>query len=224
MTPFEQQGQRGNMEIMIRSETASDYRKVEEITREAFWNLYTPGCNEHYLVHIMRHHPDFIPNLDFVALVNEAIVGNIMYMKSSVVNEKGDALDTITFGPVSVLPGYQKRGIGAALIQYSLKKAIAENHNAVIIYGHPYNYCKHGFKCSRDFNVSTIAGKYPSSLLVLELKNDVLKDHSWKYIDSVAYALKDEEVEAFDATFEPKEKGYRYTQEEFSISLRSFLE
>ncbi len=208
---------------MIRSEMASDYRKVEEITREAFWNLYAPGCNEHYLVHVMRHHPDFIPNLDFVALVNEEIVGNIMYMKSSLVKENGDTLDTITFGPVSVLPVYQKRGIGAALIQCSLKKAIAENHNAVIIYGHPHNYCKHGFKSSRDFNVSTIEGKYPSGLLVLELKKDVLKDHSWKFIESEAYSLKDEEVEAFDATFEPREKGYRYTQEEFSIACRSFL-
>lgn len=203
---------------------ASDYRKVEEITREAFWNLYAPGCNEHYLVHVMRRHPDFIPSLDFVALVDEELVGNIMYMKSSVVSENEQTLDTITFGPVSILPKYQKKGIGAALIQYSLKKAIAESHNAVIIYGHPHNYCKHGFKSSRDFNVGTIAGKYPSSLLVLELKKDALKGHSWKFIESDAYSLQNEEVEAFDATFNPKEKGYQHTQEEFSIACRSFLE
>ena len=211
------------MDIMIRSEVASDYRKVEEITREAFWNLYAPGCNEHYLAHVMRRHSDFIPTLDFVALLDGELVGSIMYMKSSLEAENGETLDTITFGPVSVLPKFQKQGIGATLIRYSLKKATADNYNAVIIYGHPHNYCKHGFKSSRDFNIATKAGKYPSSLLVLELKKEVLKGHSWKYIDSDVYKLKDEEVEAFDATFEHKEKGYSYTQEEFSISCRSFL-
>lgn len=212
------------MEIMIRKEVGSDFRKVEEITREAFWNLYMPGCNEHYLAHVMRNHPDFINSLDFVAMLDGEIVGNIMYMKSSVIDENNESLDTITFGPVSVLPKFQKRGIGAALIKYSLNKAITDGYNAVIIFGHPRNYCKHGFKSSRDFNVSTKAGKYPSSLLVLELKKDVFGGHSWKFIESDAYDLKEEEVEAFDATFKPKEKAYRYTQEEFSISCRSFLE
>ena len=66
------------MDIIMRNETENDYRVVEEITREAFWNLYVPGCNEHYIVHVMRDHPDFLKELDFVAEYNGKIVGNII--------------------------------------------------------------------------------------------------------------------------------------------------
>jgi hypothetical protein len=86
-----------NMNLLIRNESDKDYRRVEEITREAFWDLYVPGCDEHYLVHILRNHPDFIPELDFVAIVDDQIVGNIMYAKSQLINEEGTKLDSITF-------------------------------------------------------------------------------------------------------------------------------
>jgi len=111
------------MNIIVRNETAADYRKVEDITRKAFWNLYVPGCNEHYLVHIMRNHKDFIKELALVATINKIVVGNIMYMKSYVKNEKDEIIDTITFGPVSVQPSYQKQGIGSTLLQKSIEKA-----------------------------------------------------------------------------------------------------
>ena len=107
------------MDIFIRNEMEKDYRQVEELTREAFWNLYIPGCNEHYLVHIMRDHPDFISKLDFVAIYKEKIIGNIMYSKSYVMdkNDSNHKIDTITFGPVCVLPEYQRKGVGSSLIE-----------------------------------------------------------------------------------------------------------
>ena len=108
------------MKIEIRNEIEADYRRVEEITREAFWNLYVPGCCEHYLAHVMRTHKDFIANLDYVALVDGKLVGNIMFARSSVVNEKNEAMEILTFGPVSVLPEYQKMGIGSSLIQHTI--------------------------------------------------------------------------------------------------------
>ena len=212
------------MNIVVRNEVEADYRKVEDITRKAFWNLYVPGCNEHYLVHIMRNHKDFIKELALVVTINEKVVGNIMYMKSYVKNEKGEVLDTLTFGPVSVHPSYQKQGIGSTLIKKSIEKAKEKNCKAIIIYGSPHNYCKHGFKSSRDFNISNKEGKYPHSLLVLELEKDVFKDHSWKYYDSDAYIMDEGKVEEFDKLFTNKEKGYRYTQEEFSIACRAYLE
>ncbi|MDY6957979.1 MAG: N-acetyltransferase, partial [Halobacteriota archaeon] len=100
------------MNINIRREEETDYRVVEEITREAFWNLNVPGCEEHYLVHCLRKHPDFIRELDYVAEIEGKVVGNIMYTKSFVVDEDQDKIDTITFGPLSVLPEYQRKGIG----------------------------------------------------------------------------------------------------------------
>lgn len=98
------------MNIQIRNERESDFRQVEELTREAFWNHHVPGCDEHYLVHVLRSHPDFIAELDFVAIVDDKIVGNIMYTKAHLINEKNDKMDVITFGPVSVLPEFKEKG------------------------------------------------------------------------------------------------------------------
>lgn len=97
------------MDILIRNEVKEDYKQVEELTREAFWNLYLPGCSEHYLVHVLRKHPDFIAELDFVAVLEGKIVGNIMFTQSRLINEEDDSIAVLTLGPVSVLPEYQKR-------------------------------------------------------------------------------------------------------------------
>ena len=111
------------MNIEIRNETEKDFREVEELTREAFWNLHVPGCNEHYLVHQMRSHPDFIKELDFVAVCDGKIVGNIMYTKASLIDENGQEMAIVCFGPISVLPEYQRKGIGSSLISNTKKVA-----------------------------------------------------------------------------------------------------
>jgi predicted N-acetyltransferase YhbS len=213
------------MDILIRNEMEEDYRQVEELTREAFWNLYVPGCNEHYLVHIMRDHPDFISELAFVAIDREDLIGNIMYTKSYVIdkNDVNHKIDTITFGPVSVLPKHQRKGVGSALIKHSIKIASANNYKAIIILGHPHNYCKHGFKSSKDFNISDSQGKYPYGLLALELEKGIFKDSKWTYFSSKVYEIDQNVAEEFDQQFKPKKKEYNYTQEEFSIAYRAYL-
>lgn len=213
------------MQFTIRQEKESDFRQVEELTREAFWNLYVPGCNEHYLVHVMRNHPDFIKELDFVAEYDNKIIGNIMYLKSHVIdkNDPKHILDTITFGPLSVLPEFQKKGVGASLVKHSMQKALEMGYRAVIIYGHPHNYCKHGFKNGKDLGISDPEGMYPYGLLVLELEKDVFKDYEWKFFQSDVYDIDPEKVEEFDSGFIPKEKGYQYTQEEFFMACRAYL-
>lgn len=212
------------MEISLRKEIESDYKRVEEVTREAFWNLYVPGCCEHYLAHVMRAHRDFISDLDYVAWLDHQIVGNIMYTKSKILNEQEETIETITFGPVSVLPAYQRKGIGSALIQHTIQKAKEKAYPAIIIYGSPNNYCKHGFKSCKDYHLATLEGKYPFSLLVLELEAGAFNNHSWRYQESEVYNLDLGKAEEFDKLFEHKEKGYRYTQEEFKISCRAYIE
>lgn len=212
------------MEITLRKEIESDYRRVEEVTRGAFWNLYVPGCCEHYLAHVMRNHRDFVQDLDYVALVDNRVVGNVMYTKSKTINEKEETIETITFGPVSVLPEYQRKGIGSSLIRHTIQKAKEKNQKAIIIYGSPKNYCKYGFKSSKDYNISTLEGKYPYSLLVLELVEGAFNNHSWRYQESDVYNVDLGKAEEFDKLFEYKEKGYRYTQEEFKISCRAYIE
>lgn len=132
--------------IIIRNETEADYQLVEDITRKAFYNIYIPGCMEHYLVHVMRPHEDFIPELDFVIEVDGQVVGNIMYTKTKLVDEAGQEKEILTFGPVCILPEYQRRGYGKQLMEYSFEQAIKLGYEAIVIFGDPANYVSRGFK------------------------------------------------------------------------------
>ncbi len=211
------------MKIRIRAEHEEEHRLIEEITREAFWNLQVQGCDEHYMVHVMRNHPDFIKELALVAVVDCQVVGNIMYMKSHIVDEADEKIETLTFGPISVLPEYQRKGIGTRLIETSFKKAREMGYEVVIIAGHPHNYCKHGFKNARDFNISDSEGNYPYGLLVFELSRGVLQGKKYRCQFSDAYKINSDDAEKFDRQFTPKKKEFRYTQEEFSMACRAYL-
>lgn len=211
------------MKILIKNETEKDYRNVEELTREAFWNLQVQGCDEHYMVHVMRNHPDFIKELDLVAVVDNRVVGNIMYMKSHIVDAAYKKIETLTFGPISVLPEYQRKGIGTLLIETSFKKAREMGYAVVIIAGHPHNYCRHGFKNARDLNISDSEGNHPYGLLVYELTKGFLQGKNYRCHFSEAYKINSEEAEKFDQQFTPKKKEFRYTQEEFSMACRAYL-
>ncbi|GAK58150.1 acetyltransferase [Candidatus Vecturithrix granuli] len=211
------------MDIMIRNETEQDFREVEEVTREAFWNLYVPGCTEHYLVHQMRNHPDFIKDLDFVAENNGKIVGNIMYTNAWLLNEQGQEKDIISFGPLSVLPEYQRQGIGSALIRHTIQIARQQGIQVIVILGDPHNYCQHGFKSGKDLNISDMNGEYPYGLLALEVEEEALEGHQWKFKYSDVFTIHEEEAECFDRTFESKQKGYQYSQDIFSIAFRSYV-
>ena len=163
-------------DLVIRREMPEDYREVERMIREAFWNLYVPGCNEHYLAHVMRGHKDFIGELDLVAELRGRIVGNVMYTKSTLKDERGREKEILTFGPVSVLPGFQRRGIGKALLNYSFEKAAELGHDAVVIFGNPGNYVSMGFKSCKRFRVCLENGVFPCAMLVKELKEGVFDD------------------------------------------------
>lgn len=97
------------MDIKLRIEQSSDYHETENITREAFWNHYSPGCDEHYLLHIMRNHPKFVPELDIVAEHNNKIVGNVVCLKSFIMADDGNQYEVLSLGPISVLPEYQQK-------------------------------------------------------------------------------------------------------------------
>ena len=133
------------MELKIRREEPKDYETVERITREAFYNMYIPGCVEHYLVHIMRGHEDFIPELDFVLELNGEVIGNIMYTRAMLIDENKGEKEILTFGPVCIHPSYQRRGYGKLLINHSLAKAFCLGYDTVVIFGSPSNYVTMGF-------------------------------------------------------------------------------
>jgi putative acetyltransferase len=211
------------VDIEIRGETEKDHREVEELTREAFWNLYFPGCSEHYLVNRMRSHRDFLKELDFVAEAEGRIVGNIMYTRSWLIDEDGKEKEIATFGPLSVHPDHQRRGIGGALIGHTRGVALDKGIKGIVILGDPHNYCKHGFKNGRDLGISDLNGDYPYGLLALELEDGAFAGRRWRYRYSDAFGIDEKEAEDFDRGFEPKQRAHRYSQEIFSIAFRSYL-
>lgn len=213
-----------NKNIIIRNETQADYKTVEKITREAFYNLYVPGGAEHYLVHIMRGHSDFISELDFVIELDGQIIGNIMYTKAKLVDEKGFEKDIITFGPVCIVPKYQRKGYGKLLIEHSFKKAIELGYDVIVIFGSPANYVSLGFKSSKKYNVCIENGKYPAAMMVKELVSGTLDGRKWIYYDSPVMQVTEEEVQKYDDTLEKMEKKYQASQEEFYILSNSYIE
>ncbi len=210
--------------LNIRNERESDYKIVEDITRKAFYNVYVPGCMEHYLVHIMRGHEDFIPELDFVIEVDGQIVGNIMYTKAKLTDEGGTEKEIVTFGPVSILPKYQRNGYGKMLIEHSLKRAAELGYEAVVIMGSPANYVGSGFQCCRKYNVCVEKDRYPAAMLVKELKPGALDGRLWFYSDSPVMNVDEREAQAFDDGLEKMEKKWMPSQEAFYIMSHAFVE
>ena len=210
--------------IKVRLEAKEDQRAVEELTREAFWNVYVPGASEHYFVHTMRTHPDFIPELAFVLELDGELVGNIMYTKAWLEDEKGTRKEILSFGPLCIAPKHQRKKLGKRLIEHSFAVARTMGYDVNINFGNPANYVGSGFVSCKKKNVSFVRdGNFPTALLVCELVPGALDGRRWRYIPSTAADCCDDEaaVAAFDATFPPKEKKWMPSQEEFYIYRNS---
>ncbi len=210
--------------LILRQETEADCLPVEELTREAFWNLYRPGCDEHYTTHLIHAHPDFLPDLTCVAEVNGQIVGSIVYTRSWVVSDEGERIDTATFGPLCVHPDWQRQGVGAALIGHTRALVEKQGYPAILILGDPHNYCRHGFKTGRDLNVSTPDGRFPLGLLVLELRPGFFAGRRWAFHASPVFEFDPAGVETYDARFSPKEKRHQPSQDLFAMLIRAVVD
>ncbi len=210
--------------ITIRNEEEKDYEKVEKLVRRAFYNVFVPGCFEHYLVHVMRSHADFLPELDFVLEKDGRIIGNIMYTRARVVDENGREKKCLTLGPVCIAPEYQRKGYGRRLINHSLEKAAGLGYEAVVLFGSPANYAGSGFKSCKKYNVCSEEGKYPSAMMVKELVAGVFTGERQVYSCSPVMNVSEEDARLYDDALEPMEKREQPSQEEFYIMSRSFLE
>ena len=212
------------MSFLIRSEREEDRETVERITREAFYNLYIPGCVEHYLVHVMRDHQDFIPALSFVCELDGEVIGSIMYTKAWIADDSGFEKEIVTFGPVSIAPDHQRQGYGSRLIAHSLAAATALGYDAAVIFGIPSNYVGLGFVSSRKFSVSLPDGKYPAAMLAKELRPCAFCGRHWIYRGSSVMDIRTEDAMLYDDTLEYIERRHMPSQEEFYIMSNSFIE
>lgn len=206
------------MDITLRRESPDDVRKVEALTRAAFWNVYRPGCSEHYLLHLMRDSASFISELDVVAEFRGVLAGSIVYTRSNIITPSGP-FETVTFGPVSVLPEYQNIGIGKALISYTLREAARLGHKAVVIFGDPDYYRRFGFRPAEVFNISMEDGRKSPAMQALELAPGALDGAAGRFRADPVFNIDEAEAERFDKLFPYMEKGEAPSQKKFQKIL-----
>lgn len=205
------------MNIIVRNEEKKDYRRTEEVAREAFWNLYFPGATEHYIVHKMRSHPDFIKELAFVIEVDGVVEGAIFYTHSKVITPNGE-FQTISFGPVFISPKYHRKGLGRKLITYSIGKAKEMGYSAILTLGYPYHYEPYGLRGGKKYGIFMPDGKFYTGLLVLPLLENSLNGISGYAEFSDVLEADEAEVLTFDGLFPEKEKKFLPCQLEYEIA------
>ena len=201
-----------NNNVTLRLETERDHRAVEQLTRDAFWDIYKPGCDEHLLAHKLRGVKAFVPKLDYVAERDGRIVGNIMYSAARVIDEFGRAHPVLTFGPLSVLPACQGQGIGSALVRHTLDIARGTAYPAVIIFGDPAFYHRFGFTSAGRFGITTRDGACFDAFMALPLYEGALNGISGRFYEDDIFQVDPLELAQFDKAFPPREKHVTDTQ------------
>ncbi len=195
--------------IEFRLERKEEYRQVEALVRESFWNVYRPGCVEHYLLHLLRGHGDFVPELDIVMLEDGKIIGQNVFVKTVIRADDGRNIPIMTMGPVCVANELKRQGYGKMLLDYSLAKAAEAGCGALCFEGNIDFYGKSGFSFAENFGIryhGLPEGADASFFLCRELIDGYLDGITGEYATPYAYLIDETEAEAFDKSFPYKEK------------------
>lgn len=194
---------------MIRLEKPEEYRAVESLVRESFWNIYRPGCSEHYVLHVLRNDPAFVKELDFVMELDGVLIGQNMFMRTVIDADGGKMVPVLTMGPICILPELKRRGYGKKLLDASLEKAAELGFGAVLFEGNIDFYSKSGFTYARSFGIryhGLPESADDSFFLCRELIPGYLDGITGVYQTPQGYYVDDADVEAFDQDFPPKTK------------------
>lgn len=195
--------------ITIRLETKEEYREVENLIRESFWNVYRPGCSEHYVIHVLRNDPAFVKELDFVIEQNGRLIGQNMFMRTVINADDGRDIDVLTMGPICITPDLKRRGYGKLLLDYSLEKAAEIGFGAVLFEGNIGFYGKSGFTYAREFGIryhDLPEDADDSFFLCQELIPGYLDGITGVYQTPAGYYVNDTDVDLFDRLFPYKKK------------------
>ena len=196
-------------DVLIRPETKEDYGAVENLIRESFWNVYRPGCSEHYVIHVLRDDPAFVKELDFVMEKDGAIIGQNMFMRTVIESDDGRDIPVLTMGPICITPELKRKGFGKILLDYSLEKAAQLGYGAVLFEGNIGFYGKSGFDYASRFDIryhDLPEDADSSFFLCRELIPGYLDGITGVYQTPAGYYVDDADVEEFDRNFPPKEK------------------
>ncbi len=199
-------------EFVIRRETAQDHRAVEELVRESFWNVYRPGCLEHFVLHRLRGDPAFVPELDLVMEKDGELIGQNMFMRAAIRTDDGRELPIMTMGPICIAPAYKRRGFGKLLLDESLSRAAALGCGALCFEGNIGFYGKSGFRYASEYGIryrGLPEGADASFFRCRELIGGWLDGVTGEYGPPEGYFAAEREpeaFEAFDALFPPRDK------------------
>lgn len=195
--------------IVIRSEEKGEYRKVENMVRESFWNVYRPGCMEHYVLHQLRKDAAFVPELDLVMEQNGELIGQNMFMRAWIAADDGREIPIMTMGPICIAPQWKRKGYGKILLDYSLEKAKELGYRALCFEGNIDFYGKSGFREASEFGIryhGLPGGEDASFFLCKELIPGYLEGITGEYTTPEGYFVDEKEAEEFDRQFPRKEK------------------
>ena len=195
--------------IKIRLEKKEEYREVENLVREAFWNVYRPGCLEHFVLNRLRNNPDFIAELDYVMELNGKLIGQIVFTKAVLKADDGRDIPIVTIGPICIIPELKRRGYGKVLLDYSLDKAAKMGFGAVCIEGNIDFYGKSGFTYAGEFGIryhGLPEDEDASFFLCKELTPGYLNGITGEYETPTGYFVDEAEADEFDKGFPYKEK------------------
>ncbi len=201
-----------NQDYTIRPERPEDHSAVENLVRESFWNVYRPGCSEHYVLHVLRDDPAFVPELDFVMERDGELMGQNMFMRAHITADDGREIPIMTMGPICIAPAYKRQGYGKKLLDYSVERAAALGCGALCFEGNILFYGKSGFTYARNFGIryhGLPEGADDSFFLCRELIPGYLDAVTGVYGPPEGYFAAEREPEAFeefDRQFPPKEK------------------
>ena len=200
--------------IIIRLEKEEEHHKVENLVRNSFWNVYRPGCLEHFVLHQLRKDPAFVPELDFVMFLKEndkegQLIGQNIFVNTNIKADDGRDIPIMTMGPICIAPEFQRQGYGKVLLDYSLDKAKHQGCGAVCFEGNIDFYGKSGFKYTSEYGIryhGLEEGQDASFFLAIELIPGYLEDITGEYATPKSYFVDEKEAEEFDQLFPNKEK------------------
>ena len=196
-------------DYIIRLEKKEEYRKVEELVRESFWNVYRPGCLEHYVLHTLRDDEAFVPELDFVMEKDGRPIGQNVFVKAKIQSDDGREIPIVTMGPICITPELKRKGYGKKLLDYSLEKAAEMGFGAVCFEGNIDFYGKSGFAFASKFGIRYhgLPEDADSSFFVCrELIPGYLDGITGEYATPQGYFVDEAAAEEFDKAFPHKEK------------------
>ena len=196
-------------DCIIRLERKDEHREVENLVREAFWNVYRPGCLEHYVLHCLRNDPAFIPELDFVRERDGKLIGQNVFMRASIAADDGRTIPIMTMGPICIAPECKRQGYGKILLDYTMEKAAELGAGALCFEGNIDFYGKSGFVCASEKGIryhGLPEGEDASFFLCRELMEGYLDGVTGVYGPPAGYFVSEEDCEVFDRAFPPREK------------------